>query len=439
MSDGPQALYVAVCDLNGQARAKRLPPEKAGSLLAGGGVHMPLSVLNLDLWGDDIVGSPLVLSSGDQDGVLLPTTRGPLPMPWLPRPAHLYPATMQTAEGNPFCNDPRHALARVLAGYENRGWDVVAALEMEFYLLDAGANTPTPAPPPVGAPPPRGASILSLAQLECFSAFLDDLHAGCEAMGLAVESAISEGGRGQFEVTLRHCDALEAADNAWLFKMLARGIARKHGMIGSFMAKPMGEQAGSGLHVHVSVVERESGRNLFNDDTAQGSGALLHAVGGLLATMADATLIFAPHLASYGRFVSDSHAPTGICWGYDNRTTAVRIPAGPPSARRFEHRVAGADCNPYLLLAAVLGGAFYGVTEAVEPPGPIAGNAYEPKVAHLAPTWADARSRFEGSDTMATIFPPLLRQSLLATKAQEGLVLADMPEDTHWRSYVETC
>ena len=168
--------------------------------------------------------------------------------------------------------------------------------------------------------------------------------------------------------------------------MLVKGMARKHGMTATFLSKPDTEDAFNWMHVHCSMMQAD-GRNLFDDGTEAGSDALRHAVAGCLAGLAESTLIFAPHAGSYDRFVPGAHAPTGISWGYDNRTTALRIPLSPPAARRIEHRVAGADSNPYLLFAALLGAKLYGIEGQMEAPAPLTGNAY---------TQNCPRSRLEG-------------------------------------------
>jgi glutamine synthetase len=317
----------AACDLNGQLRGKRLPAAAAAKLGASG-LRMPLSALNVDVWGSDIEGSPLVFETGDKDGVLFPTERGPVPMPWLDTPSALVPMWMFEEAGAPFAGDPRHALARALDAYRARGWQVRAATEMEFTLVDdSGAALRPPVNPQTGRRL-QGHAILSIRQLDAFDAFFTDLYAGCDAMGIAVESAISEAGLGQFEITLGHRDAMAAADDAWLFKTLARGLARRHGMAATFLAKPYPDDAGNGMHVHFSVLDAE-GRNVFDDGSAAGSDILRQAVAGCLRAMPDATLILAPHGPSYARLVPGAHAPTGAGWGYDNRTAAIRIPAGP--------------------------------------------------------------------------------------------------------------
>lgn len=430
-----QTFRVAACDLNGQMRGKVVPGSYAEKLDSGA-VRMPLSVLNLDLWGEDIDGSPLVFETGDADGVLRPTGRTPMAIPWLDAPSALVPMSMYTDDGAPFEGDPRHALARVLEQFAARGWQAVAATEMEFTLLDDSGVQPQAPVNPRSGRPLDGAAILSMSQMDAFAPFFDDLYSGAFSMGIPAETAISEAGVGQFEVTMRHGPAMEMADNAWAFKALVRGLARKHGMAATFMAKPYLGDAGNGMHVHVSVLDKD-GNNVFDDGEQDGTQVLRQAVAGCLAAMPGSSLIFAPHANSYARFVEGAHAPTAAAWGYENRTVAVRIPGGPTAARRIEHRTAGGDINPYLLLSAVLGSIMIGVEDQMTPPAPVVGNAYANDLPGLAPDLEAAIDAFAKDPYMARIFHPLMIDNLLRTKRQECAKMADLPADQHWKAMLE--
>lgn len=417
MSTDYLSIRTATADLNGIARGKRVPPEMGDKLLQEG-ARFPLSVLNLDVWGEDIENSPLVFASGDPDGMALPTKRGLLPIPWLEGASALLPMMMHHEDGRPFEGDPRHALAKIIKRLKDRGLTPIVGTELEFYLVQDQTGQIHPAPSPRSGRKSVGGDILSLRQLDGFDAFFNDLYAGAATMGIPAEAAISEGGIGQFEVNLSHASALRAADDAWLFKMLTQGMARKHGMAAGFLAKPFADQAGNGMHVHVSLVD-ENGQNIFDDGGPEGSHTLRHALAGCLTALPGSTLIFAPHGPSYDRFVPGAHAPTGIAWAYENRTVALRVPGGNPKARRIEHRVAGGDVNPYLMIAAVLGAMLNGLEDKADPPEPITGNAYDLDLEHIPQSWANAISRFETSPDMARIFPQVLRDNLIATKRQE--------------------
>ncbi len=432
-----RTIRVAAADLNGQPRGKRIPARFADKAVKSG-TRFPYSVMNLDIWGEDIENSPLVFESGDADGILHPTERGFVPMPWLEGPTALLPIWMFHDDGRPFDGDPRHALAQVLARYRARGLTPVVATELEFYLIDDSDGKLRVPPSPRSGKRRPGADTLALRALDAFDRFFTDLYDGCEAMDIPADTAISEAGLGQFEINLLHTDdALKAADDTWLFKMLVKGLARRHGFAASFMAKPYPDQPGNGMHMHFSVLDA-AGRNIFDNGGAEGSQALHQAIAGCLAAMPASMLLFAPHANSYDRLVPGAHAPTGIGWGHDNRTSALRVPSGPPAARRIEHRVAGGDINPYLLCAGVLGAALAGIEDGLTPPPPVTGNAYAQDLPQLPTTWADAIEAFAASDLIARVFTPELVRNYLMTKRQELHYMAELSPEEVIELYLDT-
>lgn len=439
LHDHPEVRNVrcGAADLNGQARGKRVPRRFAEKLETEG-TRFPLSVLNLDIWGEDIDASPMVFETGDPDGLLLPTERGYVPMPWLSSPSALIPVWMHNEDGTPFPGDPRHALANVVARYKALGLTPVAATEMEFYLIDdSGREIKQPRSPLSGKRRP-GAEILSLRALDAFDDFFNDLYDACEVMDIPAEAAISEAGTGQFEVNLEHVpNALKAADDAWLFKMLVRGIARNHGMAASFMAKPYDDYAGNGLHTHFSIID-DAGNNLMANGTFEGSEMLENAIAGCLQGIPDLALIFAPHGNSYERLVPNSHAPTGVCWAYENRTASIRVPGGSLKARRVEHRVAGGDVNPYLFLAAVLGSALIGIEDNLKPGPPITGNAYDQDLPQIPTTWIEAIEAFDASPIARRIFDPMLVDNFVLTKRQELQNFQKLTPEEQVNLYLDT-
>jgi glutamine synthetase len=431
-----RTIRVAAADLNGQPRGKRVPVRFADKI-GTEGTRFPFSVLNLDIWGEDIENSPLVMASGDRDGLLKPTERGFMPIPWLEAPAALLPIWMYHDDGTPYAGDPRHALRRVLERFKARGLTPVCAVELEFFLIDdSGRKLRVPPSPRTGKRRVAG-EILSMRALDQFDTFFTDLYDACEAMDIPADTAISEAGLGQFEINLMHGDdALRAADDAWLFKMLVKGMARRHGFAASFMAKPYEDYAGSGLHVHFSVLDEE-GNNVFDDGGPEGTDMMRHAVAGCLAAMTGSTLVFAPHANSFDRMVPGSHAPTGVSWAYENRTSALRIPSGNHKARRIEHRVSGGDVNPYLMLAAVLGAAINGIEDAANPPAPISGNAYQADLPQIPGTWAGAIDAFETDAQVARIFEPELIRNLVLTKRQELRDMQDLSPEEQVEIYLD--
>ncbi|QHQ37137.1 glutamine synthetase family protein [Algicella marina] len=409
-----RSVRAAVCDFNGCLRGKRVPVSKALSLADG--VRMPLSVSAQDIWGRDVGSNPMV-TGGDADALAVPTGRAPVRMDWLAAPTALVPMWMQSLDGEPSFADPRRELARVLGRYTARGLTPVVAMEFEFYLVAEGSmqeGEPGPVISPMTGRMVEAEGVLSLDDLDAFEGFIEDVHRTAEASDINLDAAISEGGAGQFEVNMLHSDdALKAADDALLFKRLVKGVALRHGFAASFMAKPFAGMAGSGLHVHFSCLDAD-GANIFDNGGDDGSTEMRHAVAGMLAAMPSSMLLFAPHLNSYRRFEQGSHAPTTTSWAYENRLAAVRIPAGPGYARRIEHRVSGADCNPYLLLAAVLGAGLDGIEAGREPPKPVTGNAYESGAPEVPQRWSAAIDGF-GAAYLDPRFVELFR----ACKAQE--------------------
>ncbi|MDF3854056.1 glutamate--putrescine ligase [Paracoccus pantotrophus] len=432
-----KTIRIAAADLNGVARGKRVPARFADKILTEG-TKFPFSVLNMDIWGEDIEDSPLVFQAGDPDGLLLPTERGFMPMPWLEAPTGLLPIWMFHLDGRPYEGDPRQALARVVERYQAVGLTPVVATELEFFLIDDSGGQLRVPPSPRSGKRRTGAETLSLRALDAFDRFFTALYDACEAMDIPADTAISEAAPGQFEINLMHQpDPLKAADDAWLFKLLVKGLARRYGFAGSFMAKPYEAWNGSGMHMHFSVLDRQ-GRNVFDNGGDEGSDVLRHAVAGCLAAMPGSTLLFAPHENSYDRLVPNAHAPTGIGWAYENRTSAIRIPSSGPKARRIEHRVAGGDVNPYLTVAAVLGAALNGIEDKAEPPPPIQGNAYEQGLEQLPGSWGAAIDAFETSPEIRRIFPAHLIENFVMTKRQELHYMAELSDEETVELYLDT-
>jgi glutamine synthetase len=432
-----RTIRVAAADLNGQPRGKRIPSRFAEKV-ATEGTRFPFSVLNLDIWGEDIEDSPLLFESGDADGILRPTERGFMPMPWLEAPTALLPIWMFHEDGRPYEGDPRQALAAVVTRFKERGLTPVVAMEMEFFLIDDSGKTLQVPPSPRSGKRRKAAEILSIRALDAFDTFFTDLYDACEAMDIPADTAISEAGLGQFEINMMHQDdALRAADDAWLFKMLVKGLARRHGFAASFMAKPYPEYSGNGLHTHFSVIDK-NGANVFSNGGPEGSGVLRHAIAGCLEAMHDSALIFAPHGNSFERLVPEAHAPNQVCWAYENRTAAIRVPSGNPAARRIEHRVAGGDVNPYLMLTAILGAALNGIEKQLTPPPPITGNAYALDLPLIPDTWADAITVFEKSSLMPGIFPRELIRNMVQTKRQELHYMNGLSEAEQTEIYLDT-
>ena len=439
LNDNPavESVVAAIVDLNGAWRGKRIPVSEASKVFDGS-LRLPLSVCGVDVWGEDVEESDLVFETGDADGICSVTERGILPVSWLPKPTALVPVWMSQEDGAPFLGDPRRTLAAVKEKLETMGLKAVVATELEFYLFDPSEDRPQPPCSPVTGKRLSSDGVLSVDELEHFEAFIGDVYQACGEQNIPADTAISENGAGQFEINMKHVgDPMKAADDAIFFKKIVHGVARKHGLAATFMAKPYGNRAGNGFHVHFSILDKD-GKNIFDNGGEEGTEALKHVVAGLLSSMRDFSIIWAPHANSYRRLLPGSHAPSSVCWGYENRTASIRIPGGSPVARRVEHRVAGADANPYLVLAAILGGAVLGLENKMKPPAPITGDAYSQKLPHLCPDWASAIEAFESCTTAASIFPPLLQRMLVDCKRQELKRFNRHVTDLEYSTYLET-
>jgi glutamine synthetase len=293
-------------------------------------------------------------------------------------------------------------LGRVIDSLAEEGLTPVVAVELEFYLCDIENGRPVPARSKITGHRSSDVQVYGLREMEDLQPFFDELYAACDAQDIPIESGISEYAPGQFEFTLRHkADALRATDDAIMYKRLVKGVAVKHGMEATFMAKPFAEAAGSGMHLHISMNDK-GGNNAFASEDPQGTELLRHAIGGMKALLAESMAIFAPNANSYRRFKANSYAPVAATWGVNNRTVSLRIPAGSPASRHVEHRICGADANPYLAMAAVLAAQLHGIRNRIDPGPAVVGNGYEAEGAdiRLPNHWGAAIEAFENSAAM---------------------------------------
>jgi glutamine synthetase len=401
-----------LADINGAAKGKWLTPEKALGV-ARKGLAMPVSVFAQDAFGRDVPAAGLAFGTGDPDGLAFPVTGRFAPMPWLDDASAQVLITLRDKSGAPCAADPRGVLENVLARYAAKGLKPVVATEQEFYLYRPQDGRPTP---------PDGQMLrndtLSTAALAAHRALFDEMFAAFAAQGIPADGLTSEAGPGQYEINLLHrADALAAADDVVLLKRTVKALARKHGLAATFMAKPYGEASGNGMHIHASLLDSQGVNVLAQDDGAPGA-VLRHAVAGLLAAMPGSMLAFAPHANSYRRLRPDAHAPISAGWGYDDRSAALRVITGDAKATRIEHRISGADCNPYLAMAAMLGAMLEGIEAAVEPPAPQ--DPKDPEAGVPLPTeWGAAMSAFARCPHVAAIFGPAFRDIYLACKRQD--------------------
>ena len=443
MLDNPDVEIVELVfpDMNGVMRGKWLPANQIDKL-SRGAVRMPMSTYNLDIASEDVAEARIAVEVGDPDGVGWPIAHAFGRALWTERPTAVALMTMTRPDGvTPCPYDPRQALAGVTARLAEKGYTAVVAPELEFYLVDAETDEAGRAVPPRGMGGDRleAAQVYMLDVKHAFANLLAEIDAAAKALGAPADAATAEFGPGQFEINLAHtADPLAAADHAVLLRRAIRGVARKHGMDACFMAKPYGEQSGSGQHFHVSLVD-EHGRNVFA--AAEGervSGLMRAAVGGLIETMAESTLVFAPHLNSYRRLRPGTYAPCMAAWGLDNRGVAVRCPATSGPAARIEHRVAGADANPYLALTAILAGILHGIERNADPGEPVEGEPRAGQGGALPAHWANAIASFQASRFARRAFGAEFARVYALMKWQEMNRLLERVTDAEYDTYLRT-
>ena len=407
-------------DMNGLLRGKRITRDALEKVYADG-VCLPMSLIATDITGNTVEETGLGYDIGDEDRICRPVPGSLRPVPWSPRPMAQLLLSMEDAKGGVFEANPREVLKRVLDRYAARGLKPVVAVELEFYLfdahLDADGKPRTPVNPVTGR---RSSStqVYYMEDLNDYRGFTDAVSAACKAQGIPADTAVAEYAPGQFEINLKHRDdALLACDDAVMLKRAIKAVAQQQGVQASFMAKPFAEQAGNGLHIHVSVLDEE-GANIFASTPEVPADTLKHAIGGLQRSAKDSLLLFAPHANSYRRFVLNAFVPLNDAWGYNNRTVAMRIPHSNEANTRIEHRIAGADANVYLVTAAVLAGMLHGLENGFDPGPPVVGNAYE-QTEIRTPYWREAIDDFIGSDFIREQFGEAFRHIYGQQKLKE--------------------
>lgn len=407
-----------ITDCNGIARGKWLPVQKLDAIETQG-IKLPKSALGLDVWGRDI--PALAHANGDIDGYchLVEGSLRPLLTERGVDQAQVL-LSMFDKDGSPYMGDPRQVLQALVTRFTEKELKPCMAVELEFSLLpkpqtDEAIGTALRDQNAVGG------NLYALSELDYHGPLLEALRQAFDTQDLPYEGIIKESAPSQFEINVAHSDdVMLLADQVIRMQRTIRVVSARHGFVASFMPKPIDDEAGNGLHVHCSLLD-ENGANVFDDGGEEGSDLLRYAVAGCLALLPASMLLFAPSFNAYRRFQPGNHAPTESAWGYDNRTTAIRIPESPTAARRIEHRVAGADANPYLVLAAVLAGIWHGIENTLSPPKPIEGNAWDQEIdAPALPTTMDkAIAVFDKSDVLSSYLTGEFKTLFLATKVQE--------------------
>lgn len=362
-------------DMTGVARGKIMPAEKYS---AEEGFRLPEAVLMQTVTGD-FPDDCSALHPADIDMVLRPDADTLRPVPWASDATAQVIHDCFYADGSPVLISPRYVLRRVLELYDARGWKPVVAPELEFYLVKRNTDADYPLEPPIGRSgrAESGRQSYSIDALNEFDPLFDDIYDYSEAQGLATDTLNHESGAGQMEINLLHGDALDRADQALLFKRTVREVALRHNIYATFMGKPMQNQPGSAMHLHQSVVDKNTGRNVFSNDDGTASPLFFAHIAGLQKYLPAAMPMLVPNVNSYRRLARHHAAPINVQWGYDNRTAGLRAPVAGAEARRVENRVAGADANPYLAIAVSLACGYLGMTSDLKPTEPLQDSAYD--------------------------------------------------------------
>ncbi|HEX5392300.1 MAG TPA: glutamine synthetase family protein [Rhodocyclaceae bacterium] len=430
-----EAVDILMIDCHGIGRGKIIRRHELEALYASGR-GMPSSLFGQDVAGDDVDGTGVVADGGgDKRCWPVPGT--------LAYQSHVNRGqvlvSMYEADGTPFAAEPRHALMRQIERARQAGFEPMGAFELEFYLVDKerdAAGRHQPARYALTGRRSLARNTMSVDELDEMSPLFDAIYEGAKHLGVPLEAVISEYAVGQYELTIRYRNLAQAADDVIVAKRLIRSVARRFGMEACFMAKPFGQEAGSGMHLHLSLADGD-GDNLFADT---GDGALnpmmLHAIGGIRATLPDTMLVLAPHFNSWRRFASAVYSPVSDAWGIENRTVGLRVPATSGKARHFEHRLPGVDANPYLVAAVTLAAALDGIADARDPGAPAEGNSYgDGGGAGLPRNWLDAIEQLERSDFARRALGDLLHQGFVAIKRAEWQRLALEVSGAEWALY----
>jgi len=426
----PDRVELMLCDLNAVLRGKWLPGDDEAKL-ADGAVRLPMSTYAPNILGEEVESTGLGIVVGDPDGRIVPVPGSMKPMPWASKNVAQVLVEMQGADGQISQLSPRQQLSNVVSRFHDRGLNPVLATELEFYLFKPRTDMEAGPQPPDRSPT---AQNYDLEVLERTQAFLDDVLEASKRQGLATDTLIAEFGPGQFEINFHHTDnVLEAADTALYFRRLVRAVARTHAMEATFMAKPYAGFPGNGMHVHASVVD-DAGHNIF-DTGEKVAETLKAAVAGVLDTMRDMQAIFAPHMNSYRRFQPASFAPSAPDWGFDNRAAAVRLPETQGPGARLEHRISGADVNPYLAIAAILGGMLHGLDTRPDLAAPLDDPAHIP-ARPLTYDWGNAVERFGASDMAGALFGTRYRDVYTNVRRDEIAQLTTEISQVEYRTYL---
>ena len=367
-----------VPDMNGVQRGKVLPAGKFLSGVKDGTLRIPGSVFSVTINGEYPDGIGHIVPVFDPDQIMVPDADTICEAPGFKTPTAYVIADAFDRDGAPVDIAPRMILKKVVKLFTDKGWKPVVAPEVEFYLVSRNTDPDFPLVPPAGRSgrPETASQPYGLEALNEFEEIIDHIYDHCEKAKLDIDTMIHESGAAQLEVNFLHGDPLRLADEVLLFKRIVRQVALEHGVYATFLAKPMADQPGSAMHIHQSVLDMETGKNIFSMANGRDSVLFRSYIGGLVRLLPQVAPLFAPNVNSFRRMRPDSDAPINVQWGSDNRSCGLRVPVSDGKNRRIENRLPGADSNPYLAIAASLVCGYVGMVEKMIPPKSIEGNAY---------------------------------------------------------------
>lgn len=385
-------------DTNGVVRGKRFPVSAAKKLDKG--CYFPGSVFSLDITGQTIEQTGLGLDIGDPDRLCTFVSGTLAPSAADPKRIGQVLLTMQEDDGSRFMYEPRNVLANLVDSFTVAGFNPVVALELEFYLIDPKRTETGGIQPPIGfvsGERETYSQIYTVDGLSDFAGFLNEVNELALQQGIPAGASVSEASPGQFEINLRHSDdPIAACDYAVLLKRLIKAVAKRYNYEATFMAKPYEQYTGNGLHIHTSLLD-QFGRNVFSFNDGEDSDLLHQAIAGSIEMMPDTVALLCPNINSYRRMTPDMYVPLNASWGHNNRTVSLRIPVSGRADRRIEHRLAGADANPYIALSVMLAGILHGIENKLSPPAEISGNGLKENLELLPHRPAQALSQLTQS------------------------------------------
>ncbi|MBT5675440.1 MAG: glutamine synthetase [Rhodospirillaceae bacterium] len=436
---GAKNVTIAMSDMHGLLRGKYISRDKLNSVLENGW-GMPPLILALDF--DDIImeaTEDLDGSDGYADVMARALPETCREIPWESPERNLLMLAEFAGDMEALC--PRGIYRRIAQKAADMGFQPYHACELEFTMFDETALSAHD----------KGYQNLDIStplktyeviqRQAVWTEFYNELLDCFDTMGVALETAHEEMGPGFLEVSLAPQSGVEAADNAVLFKTYTKALAQRMGRLVTFMARWSNEADGQSGHVHISLKDKD-GQPVFRDDTKDDSmsDTMRHFLGGMQALMPELLIMMGPNLNSFKRFVPGIFSPIAATWGYENRTCALRVIRGAAKSQRIECRTPGADANPYLSLACLLGSGLYGIEHEIEPTAPMAGNVYDqeiPEGQHFPDSFRAGIDRFRASKAARELFGERFVEAYATTRASQDREFRAVVTDAELRRFFE--